>query len=111
MGACDQYIEPDIIQAPGESIIYKVDWPSRGLPSGVTIASQSFSPSGTTDYTLSNKNIVDNGLQTQFQLTGGIPGNSYQITNDVVLSDGETMQATLIYDCVAVNTRQRNTCL
>ena len=111
MGACDQYIEPDIIQAPGESIIYVVDWPSRGLPSGVTIASQSFSPSGSNDYTLSNESIVDNGLQTQFQLTGGIPGNRYQITNQVTLSDGEVMQATLIYECVTENTRQRNTCL
>lgn len=104
--ANDRYINPDIVQAPGESIVYVVDWPNRGLPPGATIASQSFLPSGTTDYTISNKEIIDNGLQTQFQLTGGIPGNFYNITNQITLSDGEIMQATLVYQCVAENINQ-----
>lgn len=108
---CDNYLDPDITQAPGESIVYVVDWPNRGLPTGATIASQAFLPSGSTDYTISNEEIIDSGLQTQFQLTGGIPGTTYEITNQITLSDGEIMQATLTYDCVAENLRTRDTCL
>lgn len=104
-----QYIEPDIIQAPGESIIYTVDWPSRGLPTGVTISSQSFLPAGATDYTISNEAIVDSNLETSFELTGGIPGTFYGITNQITLSDGEVMQDTLIYSCVWQNTNQQDT--
>ena len=109
-GSCT-YLEPDIQQSPESSIIYTVDWPSRGLPAGSTISSQSFFPAGSTDYTLSNEAIVDAGLQTSFQLTGGIPGTYYAITNQITLSDGEIMNATLIYQCVFQETRRGSTCL
>lgn len=111
MNQCQNYIDPDISQTPAESIIYTVDWTTRGLPDGLTIVSQAFTPSGSTDYTISNELIVDNGLQTAFQLTGGIPGTTYSITNTITLSDGETMQDTLIYQCVFQNLRRRSTCL
>ena len=111
MNSCDNYIEPDISDTPGASIIYTVDWPSRGLPVGATIVWQTFTPSGTTDYTLSNTSIVDSGLQTSFQLTGGIPGNRYPITNQIQLSDTEFMEATLIYECVLLNVRRKSPCI
>lgn len=111
MGCNNNYIDPDIQQTPAESIIYTVDWPTRGLPAGLTIVSQTFAPGSPTDYTISNPLIVDNGLQTAFQLTGGIPGTSYGITNTITLSDGEIMQDTLIYLCVAQNVRGRSTCI
>lgn len=105
------YLDPDISQAPAESIIYTVDWPDRGLPEGVTIASQTYSPAGPTDYTISNPNITPDQLMTTFQLTGGIPGTVYGITNSIVLSDGERMQTTLLFECVFQNIRKRNTCI
>ena len=111
MNPCDNYIDPDITQTPSESIIYTVDWPSRGLPVGATIASQAFGPAGSTDYTISNESIVDSGQETVFQLTGGIPGTIYAITNTITLSDGEIMQDTLLYSCVFQNLRRRNTCI
>jgi len=94
-----------------ESIIYAVDWPTRGLPDGLTIASQTFTPTTPTDYTISNEAIVDYGLQTAFQLTGGIAGTTYNITNTITLSDGEIMQDTLVFQCVFQNLRKRSTCL
>lgn len=105
------YLEPDIEQTPAESIIYTVDWPCRNLPTGTTIASQIFLPASPTDYTISNLAIVDSGLQTSFELTGGIPGTCYGITNQITLSDGEVMQDTLIYKCVEQNIRRKNTCI
>ncbi len=109
--ACDLYVDPDIQQTPGESIIYTVDWPSRGLPTSATIVSQTFTPAGATDYTISNEIIVEDATMTAFQLTGGIPGTLYGITNSITLSDGETMQDTLLYSCVLQNVRQRSTCI
>lgn len=97
----NSYIEPDIIQGSGESILYTVDWPCHGLPPGRTILTQAFLPGGATDYTLSNIAITDNGLQTTFQLTGGIPGTYYSIINQVNLSDGEILQASFIFSCVS----------
>ena len=111
MNDCCTYLDPDIQQAPSSSIIYTVDWPSRGLPSGVTIASQQFFPAGATDYTISNESIVDGGLQTSFELTGGIPGTYYGINNRITLSDGEIMNATLIFQCVFQETRRWDTCI
>lgn len=111
MNCCTSYSDPDIIQTPGESIAYTIDWPSRGLPSEATISSTSFSPTGTTDYAISNEEVTDDGLNVVFQLTGGIPGTTYSITNSIVLSDGEIMQATLVYECVLQNLRRQNTCI
>lgn len=106
------YIEPDITQGSGESIIYTVDWPCHGLPPDQTISTQLFLPAGSTDYTLSNLAISDSGLQTNFQLTGGIPGTYYSIINQVTLSDGEILQAPFIYSCVSEYCgAQRSTCL
>ena len=111
MGACDNYIDPDIEDVPASVITYTVDWPARGLPPGLTIATSVFLPSGTTDYTILASSIIDGGLQTAFQLTGGIPGTVYAITNKVTLSDGEIMNATLLYSCVFQNTRRMSACL
>ena len=111
MGACNLYVEPDIQQAPGESIVYTVDWPSRGLPADVTIISQTYTPAGATDYAISNTLIVENGTMTAFQLTGGIPDTIYGITNTIMLSDDQTMQATLLYNCVLQNVKQRSNCI
>lgn len=108
---CNSYIEPDFSQAPGESVVYVVDWPNRGLPAGATIISSNFFPSGPTDYTITNSAIVDDAQQTQFQITGGIPGTSYHITNRIAISDTEIFETTLVFDCVEQNLRQRNTCL
>lgn len=111
MNSCNEYVDPDISQAPGESILYTVDWPSRGLPDGVTISSQSYRPTGPTDYTISNTGLTDDDLMTTFKLTGGIPGTNYGIINAIVLSDGERMETTLIYECVLQNTRRKSTCV
>ena len=97
----NSYVAPDITQGSAESIIYTVDWPCHGLPPGQQISTQLFLPAGTTDYTLSNIAISDDGLQTVFQLTGGIPGTYYSIINQVTLQDGEIMQAPFIYKCVS----------
>lgn len=105
------YLEPDIQQSPESSIIYTVNWPTRGLPTGITIVNAAFLPAAPTDYTISNIAIVDAGLQVSFELTGGIPGTYYGITNRVTLSDGEVMNATLIYQCVFQETRQCDGCV
>lgn len=111
MNSCCNYLEPDFEQMPAESIVYTVDWPNRGLPIGAVIISQEYLPSGPTDYTISNTSIVDDGLQTQFQITGGIAGTTYAITNKISISDSQIFETTLIFNCVAQNVRQRDTCL
>lgn len=107
MGDCSSYIEPDIEQTPNESIIYTINWPARGLPENVTIADTEFLPAGTTPYEISNAVVSDNGLYVTFQLTGGVAGSQYSITNRITLSDDEVMEDTLIYHCVFQNTRKR----
>lgn len=105
------YVTPDITQSAASSIIYTVNWPTRGLPAGATISSAIFTPAEPTDYTISNISIVENATMVSFELSGGIPGTYYAINNQITLSDGEVMNAALIYKCVFLETRQANTCI
>lgn len=91
-------------QTPQETLDWTIDWTQRGLPTGITIASQVFTPDSA-DYTISDPEIVASGTKTAFTLTGGVPGSLgirfYQFTNTVTLSDGEIMQETVTYECIS----------
>lgn len=89
-----------IRQTPEESILYTLNWPARGLAPGVTITDSDFTQSST-EFTLSNEDITGDDRTTTFQLTGGVPGKFYTLTNTVMLSTGETWQETIAYECIA----------
>ena len=89
-----------IQQTPTEVLDYVVNWPNRGLPTGATISTSTFTASDPS-ITLSNKTIITNNTQTQFFLTGGVAGQSYTIKNEITLSTGQTMDYTIQYQCIA----------
>lgn len=74
------------VQDATEKQEYQVDWADT-LPDGQTIANSTWAsvPSG---LTLSGQSV--DGLFTVTDVTGGINGKRYQITNTVVSSNGET---------------------
>lgn len=89
-------------QTPQEEVTYTINWPSRGLPTGVTISTSSFSASDPS-IVLTNMAIVGTATQTQFTLSGGVAQNIYQITNTVGLSTGDEWSETISYFCNAQN--------
>lgn len=91
----------DIVQTPTERILYTVDWPARGLPSGVTISSQTLAASDPS-VTISDEEITDDDTTVTFMLTGGVAGNFYYITNTITLSDSQVMQEMLSFQCIAI---------
>lgn len=95
---CAQPVIP-IQQLPAEFLDYTIDWPKRGLPVESTIIESTFQ-ADSMDYIISNNQIVSDGLQVLFWLTGGISGTNYVITNTITLSTGEIMQVMIPYLCL-----------
>lgn len=87
-----------IRQTPAEKLIYKVDWPARGIGAN-TIVTSVFTPSSA-DFTLSDEAITDDSTTTVFTLTGGIATNFYYIVNKITLSSGEIMEEYIPYVCL-----------
>jgi len=88
-----------IIQTPEENRPAKIDW-SVALPTGVTIDSSEFIQDST-DYTISNTAFEEQSVS--FSLSGGTAGKVYNITNQIVTSDGEIVQTTIPFNCVEFN--------
>ncbi len=76
---------------PAESKVYTMDW-TAGLNSGATISTSAWTiPAGLTKVT---DGIVTGNLKTSVQLSGGTDGQVYECTNQIVTSDGETLERT-----------------
>lgn len=94
-----------ITQTPGDLLDYTIDWAVYGLGTD-TIVSQTFTVASA-DFTISNASIGASpstgaaNSATTFWLTGGVPQNIYQITNNIVTAAGRHIQETINYNCVA----------
>jgi hypothetical protein len=74
---------------PDEIKLYTMNWAPQ-LPSGATVSSSTWTlPSGLTQ---SNPSIVTGSLKTSVLLGGGVDGQDYEVLNEVVTSDGETLR-------------------
>ena len=86
-----------IAQTPSELLDYTINWATRGLGTD-TISTSGFAASSS-DLTLSN--MSNTNTTTTFWLTGGVPGNFYNITNTILTAGGREMQETVVYECIA----------
>jgi hypothetical protein len=92
-----------ITQTPTELLDYTINWPSRGLPTGATIASQTVVASDAS-VVISGITTVSGATQSLFYVTGGVAGNTYQITTEITLSTSQKMDYTVNYNCIANRT-------
>lgn len=82
---------------------FTIDWVTRGLAAGDSIASQSFVPSST-DFTISNTSIVASpstgaaASGSLFWVNGGIPGTFYDITVTATTVSGRILNETVTYE-------------
>lgn len=83
---------------------FTIDWVTRGLAVGDTIASQTFTPSST-DFTVNNTSIVPSpstgaaASGSLFWVNGGIPGQFYDITVAATTASGRVLNETVTYEC------------
>ncbi len=90
-----------IVQTPDELLNWSIDWAERGL-GDETIVTSEFVPSSI-DFTISGETIDDPPTSTTFLLTGGVAGNTYQITNNIITSGGLELSETVNFFCVEEN--------
>jgi hypothetical protein len=76
---------------PQESKIYTMDW-TAALNGGATISSSTW----TLDPGITNAgaSIVSGSKKTSIEISGGVAGVDYHVTNQIVTSDGETLERT-----------------
>ena len=79
---------------PDEDKWYVMDW-ADGLNADATILTSDWTvvdPAQSTPVTVSDDEIVAGGLSTRVLFSGGVAGSRITVTNEVVTSDGETLQ-------------------
>jgi hypothetical protein len=79
-----------IAKDPGATLIYSIDWGPWMANSGATISNSTFAVS-TVPYTAANVTKVSNGISgniTFVELSGGVAGNIYTVTNTVTSNTG-----------------------
>lgn len=81
-----------IVKGPTESEVYKMDWDSQHLASGVSISSSSWTITllagiATGLMTKDNESTPDTNRNAQLRLIGGTEGQRYDVTNTITTSE------------------------
>lgn len=75
------------VKAPDEVRDYSIDWSTR-LLTGDTIASSTY----TLDTGITEVSTAIDGTSTVIRISGGTLGERYKVENEVVTTDGETLE-------------------
>lgn len=75
---------------PNDSKYYAMDW-SSWLGTGITIATSAWV--STSGLSLDNDSITDSATKAQVRISGGTSHVTYEVTNTITTSDGQTVVA------------------
>lgn len=94
-----QFTTNILAQTPAENRPSSIDWVNQ-LPIGVNVLTAEML-TDSTDYTITDVTFSEQVVT--FWLTGGVSGNNYNITCQITSTDGETLQATIPFQCLQFN--------